>query len=230
MLGSRFFPARVRVATAVVLGLALAFAPGVAADGPIPMHVGLVGWLIVRELLIGAAIGFLVRLIVGAAMMAGSLVGMQMGLALSRAVDPQTQIQISQVGLVLALIVVMGLLAFDAHHLVIAGLYRSLVVAPVGGTSYGLGAAALMLEAGGDMFRVAVGIAAPVILAVFLTNLGMAILARTIPQMNVFVVGFLLTISVGFLVLGMSAPGIVQACESFRDGLADRLLDLVRSL
>jgi len=229
LLGSRFFPPRIRVITAVVLGLIFTVAPGVEA-GPIPIHTGVFGLLMIRELLIGAAIGMLVRFIVGAVMMAGSMNGIQMGLGMARAMDPQTRVQVTMVGMVMGLAAVAALFAVDAHHLIIAALYRSFHVAPVGQFSFGPDATLVVIEAGGELFLVAIGLAAPITISIFLTHIGMAFLARTAPQMNIFAVGFAITISTGVILLGVTMPGIVESFDGFRDVLGDRLLRLVRGV
>lgn len=229
LLGSRLFPPRVRVATAVVLGLVFTVAPGIEA-GPIPLHPGVLVALVARELLVGASLGLLVRLVTGAVTMAGTMLGIQMGLGMAQVMDPQSSVQLPMVGLVMGMAAVAALFAVDAHHLLIAALYRSFSLVPVGRFSFGTPALRILFTASGDLFLIAVGLAAPVILAVFLTNVGMAFLARTVPQMNVFAVGFALTISVGLIVVGVSLPGIIGTFAGFRDRLGGQLLLLVRGL
>ncbi len=230
LLGSRLFPARVRVHAAAILALSLALAPGVAVPADLPNHIGLIGLLGLREVAIGALIGMFIRLISAAAMMGGSLVGMQMGLAAAQAVDPQSGGQVTLIGQVLGLVTLAVLFAFDAHHWVVGALYRSFQVAPVGEFTFGNAALMELQEAGAHLFRICIGLAAPVVTAVFVTNVGMALIARTVPQMNIFVVGFLFTISIAYFTLGLSAGGFVQAVGTLQVDMGRRLVTAVQGL
>lgn len=230
LLGNRMFPARIRVHAACLLAFIFAVAPGVAVPGEVPQHVGLLFIFALREIAIGLIMGMFVRLISAAAMMGGSLVGIQMGLAAAQAVDPQGGGQITLIGQVLGFMTVAILFALNAHHVVIAGLYHSFTVAPIGELGLGNGALYEVHQAGAGLFRVCIGLAAPVITAVFVTNIGMALIARTMPQMNIFVVGFLLTISIAYFTLALSTGAFVEAVEGLQLDLAHRLTSAIRGL
>ena len=230
LLGSKMFPARIRVHAACLIAFIFTVAPGIAVPGDVPQHVGMLFILGLREIAIGAMLGMFIRLISSAAMMGGSLVGIQMGLAAAQAVDPQGGGQVTLIGQVLGFMTLAILFAFNAHHIVIAALYHSFVTAPIGELSLGNGALEQIHLAGANLFKVCIGLAAPVITAVFVTNIGMALVARTMPQMNIFVVGFLLTISIAYFTLALSTGGFVNAVEALQVDLTRRMALTIRGI
>ena len=223
LLGSRMFPARVRVHAAALIALVFTVAPGISVPGDVPQNVGMLFLMVLREAAIGMLLGMFVRLISSAAMMGGSIVGMQMGLAAAEALDPQSGHQVTLIGQVLGFVTLSAMFALDAHHLVIGALYHSFLVAPIGELTLGNAALVELQFAGAHLFEVAVGLAGPIITAVFVVNIGMALLARTMPQLNIFVIGFMLTISVAYFTMALNMSGFVHAIEELQLDLARRL-------
>lgn len=207
ILGHASIPIRMRVALGLLLALAAAsFAPvSVPLDSPHALAYAL------RETLIGASLGLLLRLVFAAAELAGDAIGLQMGLGFAFFVSPQNSTQSPLVGSLFSTVAGLLFLALDIHLLVIGGLMESFRALPVDAPLHsGLGLKAVV-AAGAEMFRLALSIALPALAALLLANLALGVLSRAAPQLNLFAVGFPATLIIGALVLGPTLPGAVEA-------------------
>ena len=207
ILGHASIPIRMRVALALILAFAAAsFAPvSVPLDSPHALAYAL------RETLIGASLGLLLRLVFAAAELAGDAIGLQMGLGFAFFVDPQNTTQSPLVGSLFSTLTGLLFLALDIHLLVIGGLMESFRALPVDAPlSSGLGLKAVV-AAGTEMFRLALSIALPALAALLLANVALGVLSRAAPQLNLFAVGFPATLIIGALILGPTLPGAVVA-------------------
>lgn len=200
-------PMRARVALALILAFAATgFAPvAVPLDSPHALAYAM------RETLIGASLGLLLRLVFAAAELAGDAIGLQMGLGFAFFVNPQNAAQSPLLGSLLSTLAALLFLALDIHLLVIGGLMESFRQMPVDAplsTGMGFGAIA---AAGAEMFRLALSIALPALAALLLANLALGVLARAAPQLNLFAVGFPATLVIGILAIGPTLPGAAEA-------------------
>jgi flagellar biosynthetic protein FliR len=209
LFGSRFVPAQVRVALGLLFGvllLPLAF----GAAPPIPMAtVASPFEYAVRcggELLLGLGVGYLALLFLTAAQVAGQVMDMELGFAMVNVLDPQFGFQLPLMGSLLNLIGILVFLALDGHLLLVRALRDSVLLLPPGGTGISAGAGELLVRAFATVFVTALKLAAPVVAALFLVSVALGIVARTVPQMNVFVVGLPLRIAVGITVLMLAMP------------------------
>jgi flagellar biosynthetic protein FliR len=164
---------------------------------------GLALYLIV-ELLVGLAIAFATRLVFTAVQIAGTMVDFQMGFGVVNVIDPQTETQVSVTAQFQNIIAILIYLALNAHHTTISALVESFHLINPHQMSFGTGTAAYLLKLFADTFVVAVKIAAPIMAILFFISVGLGLVARTVPQMNVFIVGFPLQIGVGLIMVGLS--------------------------
>jgi flagellar biosynthetic protein FliR len=218
LFGNVTVPVRVKI----VLGAALAMiiAPGVpslpAAD---PMS--LAGLAIVaQQLIIGLAMGFAMRIVFSCVEMAGELVGMTMGLGFATFFDPQSQGRTSAVGQFLSLLTLMIYLASNLHLVVLAVLAESFQTMPITATALGTGAFEHMAAWGGKIFSAGLQLALPMVAALLITNIALGILTRAAPQLNLFGIGFPITIAVGFVMIALSLPYLATPIERlFNEGV-----------
>jgi flagellar biosynthetic protein FliR len=232
VIGSRLAPLRVRAALALFLALAmlplLPLEHGVALAGARGAF-GL-GAALAREAAIGLAIGLGAQLVLGGVQMAGQLAGIQMGLGLSNLVDPQSGEQLTSLAQWTNLLALLVFLAVDGDHVLIRAVAESFTLVPVGG---GLPAAAglgLVLTLAGGLFVVALKVAAPVLVLVLLVNAAMGVLAKVIPQLNVFIVGFPLNVATGLFAFGAALPSTVHVLARAYGDLAASLAAVLRAL
>jgi len=162
--------------------------------------------VILTELAIGFAIGFAMIILFAAVQFAGHIIGLQMGLAVASVMDPMSAERISMIGEFYYLVSLLVFLLINGHHFVIQALVQSFELIPVGGGMFVGGLGEFILNLTGNLFIVAVKLAAPVIITLFIVNVMFGIVARTVPQMNVFIVGFPLAIGIGLIMIRFSLP------------------------
>jgi flagellar biosynthetic protein FliR len=199
-LGELMVPARVRLTSALVLAAVM-----------LPLHrdayhvdlqaIGPVGVMMCEELLIGAVLGMTARLTIAALQVAGSVVAQQLGLGFVTAVDPTQGQQGVIIGNFLTILSIALLFATNLHHLVIAALDDSYTLFSPGEVPLTGDMAALMTRTLAGAFRVGVQLSAPFLVFGLVFNLGLGLLSRLMPQMQVFFVGMPLSILAGFLIL-----------------------------
>ncbi len=157
---------------------------------------------IMKEATIGLLLGLIAYLILSAIQIAGGFIDFQMGFAIANVVDPQTGAQSPLIGQYFYTIAILFLLTVDGHHLLINGLMYSFEEIPLDQLIQ-FNSIELILQTFSKMFLMAFQLALPVVGCLFLVDVALGIIARTVPQLNVFVVGLPLKILVAFLVLFM---------------------------
>jgi flagellar biosynthetic protein FliR len=199
-LGELNVPVRIRLTVAVALAAGVlplhqnAYQLDLKSFGPL---VGMLG----EELFIGAVLGLSVRLIISALQVAGAVIAQQMGLGFVTAVDPTLGQQGVIVGNFLAMLGVTLIFATDMHHLVIAATNDSYRLFAPGEIPLLGDVAALTTRTVASAFRIGIQLSAPFLVFGLLFNLGLGVLSRLMPQMQVFFVGLPLSILIGLLVL-----------------------------
>lgn len=160
--------------------------------------------LIIKEALVGLLIGFIAYLILAAIQIAGGFIDFQMGFAIANVIDPQTGAQSPLMGQYLYTIGLFFLLAVNGHHLLLDGVFYSYQFIPLDQPWIPFGnenMAEYVIRAFNSMFIIAFQMSIPVVGSLFLVDLALGIVARTVPQLNVFVVGLPLKIGVSYIVL-----------------------------
>lgn len=198
--GELTVPVRVRLGIALLLAAMLL--PLHRAAYPVDLTMpGPVVTLLFQELLIGAVLGLTARLAVSALQVTGSIVAQQLGLGFVTAVDPTQGQQGVLVGNFLTLLGVTLIFATDLHHLIIAGINDSYSLFRPGEMPFFGDVASHFTTTVGTAFKVGVQLSAPFIVFGLLFNLGLGVLSRLMPQMQVFFVGLPLSILLGLLIL-----------------------------
>lgn len=219
VLGSRNVPVIARVGLA--LSLALILLPPVAA-GQVTAPTALLAYVAAaaREFVAGLIIGYICSLVFFAVQAAGHLLDLQIGFGIVNVFDPQFGQQVPLIGNFYYLLALMVFLAINGHHLLLAGLYASFQVLPLLAPQFAGGpllAVATQLAIG--VFTIALKIAMPVLVALFLTDVALGVLNRTMPQMNIFMVGLPGKIFVGLFLIFLSLPMLVFFLEVSFHGL-----------
>lgn len=159
--------------------------------------------LIFKELAIGLALGFTAALLLYAVQMAGAFIDFQMGFAIANVLDPQTGAQVPIIGQFKYTLALLFLLTVNGHHLMLDGVMQSLRTLPPEEflTLPPEAIARFMTDLFVEMFIIAFQIALPIVASLFLIDVALGILAKTVPQLNIFAVGLPLKIFVGFILL-----------------------------
>lgn len=221
------------IPTKVKLGLVLVISLMLAPVIPLPTlsldPVVLVGGLL-SEMIIGVTIGLAVRLVFGALEVAGELLGIQMGFGAVHLFDPTTSHQTPMIAQFLTMLASLIFLAMNAHLFAMATIIQSYESIPAFGAhlSSHLGEEILLLSQ--RMFTIGLKLAAPVLITILLINVLLALLGRAVPQVNVFILSFPVTIAGGLLVLSLGMPFTVDLIASQLEQLQLTIEALLRSL
>jgi flagellar biosynthetic protein FliR len=221
ILHDRSVPARLKI------GLAAALAVLVAPTLP-PPAVGIASayapLAAAQQLLIGAALGFAMRIVFAAVELAGDQIGLQTGLAFAGFIDPQSGASAPLVGSFLGLLAALVYLSLDGHLQLVAILVESFSVWPVAPAATASIDAARLAGWGGELFRLGLQLAAPVAATMLLVNLALGVLARSAPQLNIFAVGFPATLLTGLALVAALLPLFGPALQRAIEGGLQLLL------
>ncbi|MBT8445299.1 MAG: flagellar biosynthetic protein FliR [Gammaproteobacteria bacterium] len=204
VLGAVFAPARVRVVIAVVLSVAM-----LPAVQSIPEYSPLsaLGILtVLQEIVLGLAIGFAMMLAVEAAVFAGQVISTGMGLSFATVVDPQMG-NIPLLGRLYVIVATLLLLAMDAHLALIDIVAQSYALIPIGSGGIDAGAARYLVEFAQVLFTGAMQLALPSVVAILMVNIAFGVISRAAPTLNLFAVGFPISMTMGFVVLIFAVRG-----------------------
>lgn len=204
MLGSSSIPTQVKLGLAVLLAILVApLLPPLPQIDP-GSGVGLI--VLVQQVIIGLAMGFSMRIIFTAIEMAGEITGLQMGLGFATFFDPQQSGQVQVIGRFYGLLATLFFLAIDGHLQIIAILTESFTTLPIGAEGMNTASFTALVSWGSRIFTLGLHLALPVLAALLITNLALGILTRAAPQLNIFAVGFPLTLGIGLLVISWALP------------------------
>lgn len=187
--------------------------------------------LVASEILLGLIFGFVGSLIMQAIQMAGHVLDMQIGFGIVNIFDPQFGQQVPLLGNFKYILALMLLLATNGHHVMLTAIAASFRLVPVTGVVFPNSLAAFIVDLVNGAFIIGFKITVPVIMALLLADVAMGILARMMPQMNIFVIGVPAKIIIGIFTLSMAIPFYVAFVEVGFNGMYQdlyRLLSLLR--
>jgi len=204
VLSHRSLPVRAKVALGAAVALVLA--PNVAAP-PLPPFIDAAFFeTLVRNLLVGGTLGFAVRILFSGIELAGQMVGLQVGLSFGGFFNPEAADTDNPIANFVSLVVLLIFVAIDGHLMLLYGLQRSFEAFPIAGPV----AHALPFDAiaglGAEVFRIALSLSLPILAVMLLINIVLGVMARVSPQLNLFAVGFPVTLAAGMVVLLLFMP------------------------
>ncbi|MFH2054992.1 MAG: flagellar biosynthetic protein FliR [bacterium] len=229
VLGHRLVPVQVRIPLTLLLAYFL-----FSYTGSVPIELGESLWplagLALREFGFGVLLGFLFQILFLGVQFGGGVIGYQIGFALVNVIDPSTSTNVSIISQMKLLIATLVFLLINGHHVVLQALFESFKLVPLGQISLNTLAAEGIVRFAGETFIIGVKLAAPVVVTLFVTDLCLGILARTMPQMNVFIVGFPLKIGVGLFILATTLPLFGYVFTKLFDSTSIEVMQITRGL
>lgn len=159
-----------------------------------------------RELVIGLVIGFISRLIFDGFILGASIVGYQMGFGSASLMMPDVPIQADGFTAFHRMLIILIFLALDLHHIFLKGIFDSFQIVPQELAALDGTIGQILIEATAGMFIVGLQIAAPVLVAILFATAALGLMARTVPQMNVFTMSFPISFFIGLLVYLSTVP------------------------
>lgn len=211
VFSSAFIPMRVRLIIALALTVVIApIVPAVPQIDPLSLDAVVV---ILQQVLIGIAMGFIFHLVINAFIIGGQIIAMQMGLGFSTMVDPVNGAQAPVLSMLFLMLVTLFFLLLDGHLLIIAVVAESFHSLPISTDGLLRQDFWQLASWGSDMFVGAMKIALPAITALLLVNMALGVMGRAAPQLNIFAVGFSITITGGFYIIMIMLPVVLPQFE-----------------
>jgi len=211
ILGSPRIPSRIRASIAVVLTVSM-----LSLTGPIPNidPLSLAGVAVtVSQLLIGLLIGFTLLLVFNIFVVAGESIAAAMGLGFALMSDPSSGVQIPVVSQFFSILATLFFLALDGHHALINLIATSFTLVPITDSLNAEGFW-IMISWSSILFSGAMMVALPALITMLCINIIMGVMTRAAPQLNIFSVGFPVTMTLGFVVILIILPGLNPAFQS----------------
>lgn len=223
--GSQTVPVRIRLALALVITSVVVpvMPPGPAID---PFSLPALS-IIIQQVLIGVAMGFALQLVFGAVVTGGQVIALKMGLGFASMVDPQNGRQVPVVSQFYLLMTTLLFLTFNGHLLLVQFLVESFRILPVAADGVTRGGIWALVSWGSRMFEGAMWLAVPTVASLLVVNSAFGVMARAAPQLNIFAIGFPLTLIFGFVVMLFALPTLVPQFRTLMNegfALAGRVL------
>lgn len=184
---------------------------------------------IIKEVLIGVAMGLVGIMIFGGVQMAGQFVSIQTGLGFANIVDPQSQVQNAVVSQIFTLLGIILFLGINGEATYIRALVRSFDIIPIG-TLNASGAAASFMKMASQIFVIGVQLASPFIVVLFMLDLSFAIFARIMPQANIFFIALPLKVAGGIIMLLLIVPKLGVAFDQYFQMMFDFLSQILQAM
>lgn len=227
--GTNMVPVRAKLALALMLTVLVY--PAVDIDiTRVDFNTLSMGLLMANEVILGAMIGFVARLIFTAVEFGGTVVGYQMGFAAANVYDPQNQRQVSLMSQFQNVFAILVFLAIDGHHIFLRTLVASYDLLPPGLLDLSGPAVPYIVELMGGMLILAVRFSAPVLAVLLLSGLILGIMSRVFPQLNVFLLSFPINIGLSFIITGLTMAVVVSLLQDEFAALPQRFWLLFEGL
>ncbi|MEI6205698.1 MAG: flagellar biosynthetic protein FliR [Desulfuromonadales bacterium] len=212
VFGGRSLPMRIKVVT--VFMITLVCFPTLSVSIPqVPPDAFTLGLLALSEFMVGLTLAFISQIVFAAVEFSGQIIGMQMGLTISSIIDPSRGTQTQIMSVVQTLFATLMFLALSMHHQFIRAIIDSFRVIPLGGWHLSSELLRFLVQSTADIFIIGIRLAAPVMVALLLTSVGLGVMARAFPQMNVFMLSMPLNIGLGLITLGITLPVFFHVLE-----------------
>ena len=185
---------------------------------------------VIGEIILGVAIGLSVRLLFAGIQLAGQLAGFQMGLAIVNVMDPQTSVQVPILAQFNNMIAMLVFLAINAHHWFLRAIVESFRIVPPFEFRFSYSLMEQLMILGSNMFIIAVKIGAPIMATMLITSVALGLVARTVPQMHIFIVAMPLKILIGLLLLSLTVPYLSSFLREVFNGLGNDVILLLKTM
>lgn len=204
VLSSARIPPQVKVGLSLLVALVLC--PVVGAPAALATETITFVLLVLKEAIVGLTFGFVANLVFASVQMAGEIADMQAGYAFAGMIDPTTGQHTSIIGQFQIMMAWLVFLAVDGHHILLSGIADSFTVVPLGALTFNAGVVGGIMSLSSRVFVIALQIGAPILGAVLLGDLALGLLSRTVPQLNLLVLGFPVKMLLGLIMLVIALP------------------------
>lgn len=229
VFSNRVIPRQVKVL--LTLAFTIIMFAGLQLKTPvIPTNLGPFTVYLVSEMVIGLIIGFVAQFTFAAVQFAGQAIDMQIGFGIVNVIDPVYGTQAPLIGSFQNVLALLLFLTTNSHHYMIAALYQSYARIPIFGLAGGKEVSQVMIDLFGTMLITGLKLAIPVVGAIFVAEMALGLIARTMPQMQVFFVGIPAKIFLGIMLLVMILPIYVTTIQFLFEGSYQDTLRIIKLL
>jgi flagellar biosynthetic protein FliR len=228
VFGSEDIPLAAKAALSFYLAMAVFPVALSAYSGPQSLTVASFIFALTKEVFIGIVIGFASSFLFIMVQFAGFLIDRQMGLEMIQVIDPTTQEEITFTGQFQTIIFTIVFLVTNAHYFLILAIIKSFDIIPLLGVSVPADRIASYLTGmTASVFEIAIRLSAPVFVVLFISTITLGVIARTVPQINVFFVGLPMKITVGILTMAIALPVLVNIFRTMVDNMVQDIWKLL---
>lgn len=182
----------------------------------------------IKELLVGLMLGFVSYLFFTSLYLAGQIIDMQIGFGMVNVLDPQHNIQVPIIGTLYYILAILIFLTIDGHHFLLDALIKSYEYVPIGQFKFADGFVNQLIRILSQTFIIGFKISGPVLAAIFLADVLLGILAKTMPQMNVFIVGMPLKILVGIVTIIITLPLFIATLQHIFNNMYEEIFNFLK--
>ncbi|MFA5940091.1 MAG: flagellar biosynthetic protein FliR [Sinimarinibacterium sp.] len=224
VIGQRIVSPRIRILLSLLLTVVIA----PLLPEPAPLQAFAAEWfrVLAQQLLIGVVAGFVLVLVFEAVAMGAEMIAFGMGLSFAQLADPLRGVSAPVLGQVMTISATLLFLALGGHLVLIEMIVRSFTTLPVDGTGLGRDAIVALVHFSGIVFVGGLQLALPIVISLLAVNLAMGVISRSAPAMNLFAVGFPMTLIAGLVLLRAGLPAFNEGVE----GLFNQAWELLGQL
>ncbi len=227
IFGSLIIPARIKIAFSLIFSVVLFISLDGKIAPPVLSNIADIIVFTAKQLIIAAFLAFFIHIIWAAVQMAGELLGNLMGLSLANVIT-QNNIQVSILSQLEGIFAIFIFLIINGHYWFIEAIYKSFTLIGWGNINFSHQFVKEFINFGSQLFVIAAKIGMPGIISMLLVSTSFAILSRTMPQMNILIVGFPIKIAVGLMVLGATFSFIGFALNGYYEGFHQHMIPILR--
>ena len=229
VFGRRNIPAYLKIGFSLMLALMLVNIIRLPAVSEY-QNIYQFAFLVFKEFIVGLTIGYISYMMFAAIYLAGQLIDMQIGFGMVNILDPISNIQVPVTSNFYFIISMLVFLAVNGHHVLIKALFDSYSYIPIGAAVFNESLMNDIIRIFGNLFTVGFRIAAPVTAAILIADVALGVISKTIPQLNVFVVGMPLKIILGIVVVMLTIPMFILLLEALFNGMNGELFNFMRDM
>ncbi|MCP4724342.1 MAG: flagellar type III secretion system protein FliR [bacterium] len=227
VFGYSSIPMPIKIGLSLFIGWVL-FPLIEAGDFLVPMEFLPFFILVMKEVIVGLIIGLAANFLFVGIQMAGELIGVDMGFGIVNIIDPMSGEQVSLIGQYKYILSLLLFLIINGHHFLLNALRGSFQAIPLGTANFRGVITDQIVVLSTEIFKIAIQISGPALASLFLTTFVMGIIARTVPQMNIFIIGFPLKIFVGLFMLAISLPLFVYVFGKLFSRFETSILSIIQ--
>lgn len=227
VFGRREIPVQAKIGLAALLSIIIyPFVPDISFSS----NLWILAASILKEFMTGITMGYGVFLLFSSLYLAGEIIDMEMGFGIVNVLDVQSNTQVPLMGNYFYILTILLFLTANGHHVLISAILKSYDMMPLGEAVFQEGLLNNIIANFKDMFFLGIKVALPVVSIIFLTDLALGIIARTVPQMNVFMVGLPIKITVGFISMIMVFPMFFIIIDAIYNGSYEKILITIKEM